>query len=103
MYVIFGFRSTLGGAILPVSVVSSSSTGEVFRGVLLARSLRACVCFLCYMCCDSCVCSCIFVPCFAFVYFGVDFIWRDGGNVVSSLFIFFFFSFGVPKHPCLLN
>lgn len=101
MYVICGFRHTLGGAILPVPVVSSSSMGEVFHGVLLARSLRACVCFVCFMCCDWSVCSCIFVPCFTFVYFGVGFIWRDGGNVVFSRFIFF--SFGVPKQPCPLN
>ena len=90
MYVICGFRPTLGGAILPVPVVSSSSMGEVFRGVLLARSLPACVCFVCFMCCDWSVCSRIFVPCFTFVYFGVGFIWRDGGNAVPSLFIYFF-------------
>ena len=48
MYVICGFRPTLGGAILPVPVVSSSSMGEVFRGVLLARCRLVCV--LCALC-----------------------------------------------------
>ena len=68
MYVFRGFRPALGvgGAMLPVAVDGSPWFLPCLCGVVWPGSV---VCWFCI------------------VYFGVDFIWEDGGSVASSLLV----------------